>query len=349
MNPLEIDDNEAEDLLTPQTETEERAFDVTLRPKRLDEFIGQAKLKEKLGIFIEAAKIRREPTEHVLFYGPPGLGKTTLAHIIAEEMGVKIRATSGPALERVGDIASILTNLENGDILFIDEIHRINKTVEEVLYPAMEEFALDIVIGKGPSARTVRLDLPRFTMIGATTRLSLLSAPLRDRFGATFHLEPYAAEELTGIVRRSAAILGHNLTGEASEIIAGRSRGTPRIANRLLKRARDYAAVRRAGVLDAEAATAALALLEIDEHGLDPMDRLILETIICKFGGGPVGIQTLAAATSEEIDTLELVHEPYLMRLGFLDRTPRGRVATERAYRHLNVEPPPSGDAAAPL
>jgi len=331
---------EVEALLEPEIEPGEAAFDVTLRPKRLEEFVGQAKLKEKLGIFVEAAKKRQETPEHVLFYGPPGLGKTTLSHIISEELGVKIRSTSGPALERVGDIASILTNLEPGDILFIDEIHRMNKTIEEVLYPAMEEFALDIVIGKGPSARTVRLDLPHFTMIGATTRLSLLSAPLRDRFGATFHLEEYAQNELSQIVERSARILGTQIDKSAADVVASRSRGTPRIANRLLKRVRDFAEVRNDGLLSESASREALTMLEIDEHGLDRMDRQILETIIIKFRGGPVGVQTLAAATSEEIETLEAVHEPYLMRLGLIDRTPRGRVATSRAYEHLNIDQP---------
>jgi holliday junction DNA helicase RuvB len=329
-----------ENLLEPRAEADEQVLDLTLRPKRLCEFVGQAKLRENLGIFIEAAKRRSEPIEHVLLYGPPGLGKTTLAHIIAEEMGVRVRTTSGPALERVGDIASILTNLENGDVLFIDEIHRLNKVVEEVLYPAMEEFALDIVIGKGPSARTVRLDLPRFTLIGATTRMSLLSAPLRDRFGATYHLDFYLPEELATIIKRSALILGAELPDDAAALIASRSRGTPRIANRLLKRVRDYAEVKAGGRIDAETAEAALTMLEIDRHGLDRTDRLILLTIIEKFSGGPVGLQTIAAATSEEIETIETVHEPFLIQLGFLNRTPRGRMATEHAYRHLNIAPP---------
>jgi len=329
-----------ENILEPHAEAEEKVFDLTLRPKRLCEFVGQSKLRENLGIFIEAAKRRNEPIEHVLLYGPPGLGKTTLAHIIAEEMGVRVRTTSGPALERVGDIASILTNLENGDVLFIDEIHRLNKVVEEVLYPAMEEFALDIVIGKGPSARTVRLDLPRFTLIGATTRMSLLSAPLRDRFGATYHLDFYLPEELATIIKRSALILGTELPDDAAALIASRSRGTPRIANRLLKRVRDFAEVKAGGRMDAETAETALAMLEIDRHGLDRTDRLILLTIIEKFSGGPVGLQTIAAAISEEIETVETVHEPFLLQLGFLNRTPRGRVATEHAYRHLNLQPP---------
>jgi len=329
-----------EDLLEPRADKEEQVFDMTLRPKRLSEFVGQKKLRENLDIFLEAAKRRGEPIEHVLLYGPPGLGKTTLAHIIGEEMGVRVRTTSGPALERVGDIASILTNLEKGDVLFIDEIHRLNKVIEEVLYPAMEEFALDIVIGKGPSARTVRLDLPRFTLIGATTRMSLISAPLRDRFGATHHLDFYDPDELTTIIKRSALILGAELPDDAAELIASRSRGTPRIANRLLKRVRDFAEVRTGGRIDAASAEAALNMLEIDRHGLDRTDRLILLTIIQKFGGGPVGVQTIAAATSEEIETIETVHEPFLIQLGFLNRTPRGRVATEHAYRHLNLAVP---------
>jgi Holliday junction DNA helicase RuvB len=336
-----------EALLDRHAEVGEKALDLTLRPRLLDEFVGQAKLKEKLVIFVEAARRREEPPEHVLFYGPPGLGKTTLSHIIAEELGVKIRCTSGPALERVGDLASILTNLEPGDVLFIDEIHRLHKTIEEVLYPAMEEFALDIVIGKGPSARTVRLDLPRFTLVGATTRLSLLSAPLRDRFGVTLRLDPYDSGELAQIAKRNAALLGFDIDEAAAGVIAARSRGTPRIANRLLRRARDFAEVRNAGVLDCAAAEAALAMLEIDECGLDPFDRQLLHTIIVKFSGGPVGLQTLAAATSEETETLEAVHEPYLMRLGFLNRTSRGRIATPRAYEHLNLDPPPGSDDAA--
>lgn len=338
-----------EALLEPAIGAGEQAFDMTLRPKRLEDFVGQKKLRENLEIFIGAAKMRGEPLEHVLLYGSPGLGKTTLAHIIGEELGVKVRTTSGPALERVSDIASILTNLGKGDILFVDEIHRMNKTIEEVLYPAMEEYALDIVIGKGPSARTVRLDIPPFTLIGATTRLSLLSSPLRDRFGSTYHLEFYEPEELASIVTRSASILGMELPAEAAALIASRSRGTPRIANRLLKRVRDYADVRAGGKMSATTAAQALAMLEIDEHGLDETDRTILRTIISKFGGGPVGVQTLAAATSEEIETLELVHEPYLLKLGFLARTPRGRVATEHAYRHLGLAMPASMDSRAKL
>jgi len=337
---IKVIERESENVLEPQAEAEEKTFDMTLRPKRLREFVGQQKVRENLNILIEAAHLRGEPLEHVLFYGPPGLGKTTLAHIIAEELGVKCRVTSGPALERVGDIASILTNLENGDVLFIDEIHRMNRVIEEVLYPAMEEFALDIVIGKGPSARTVRLDLPRFTLIGATTRLSLISSPLRDRFGATYHLEYYGMEELATIIKRSATLLNLEVTDEVAQVIASRSRGTPRIANRLLRRVRDYAAVRNAGLLNPESAETALRMLEIDRYGLDATDRRILETIIAKFNGGPVGVQTLAAATSEEIETIELVHEPFLLQLGFLHRTPRGRMATDLAYDHLNIPRP---------
>lgn len=327
----------AENLLEPMLEPTEQAYDLTLRPKRLADFVGQKKLRENLDIFIAAAKMRNEPIEHVLFYGPPGLGKTTLAHIMAEEMGVHVRTTSGPALERVGDLASILTNLEKNDILFVDEIHRMNKTIEEVLYPAMEEFALDIIIGKGPSARTVRLDIPRFTLIGATTRLSLISAPLRDRFGATHHLEYYDREELGRIISRSASIIGAGVPDAAAALIASRSRGTPRIANRLLKRVRDYADVKAGGLINAETAEAALSMLEIDVHGLDVIDRRILTLIIEKFNGGPVGLQTIAAATSEDLETVETVHEPFLLQLGFLQRTPRGRVATEHAYKHLGI------------
>lgn len=331
---------ETEKLLEPQAEAEEKTFDLTLRPKRLAEFVGQEKLRENMGIFIEAARLRGEPLEHVLFYGPPGLGKTTLAHIIAEELGVKCRVTSGPALERVGDIASILTNLERGDVLFVDEIHRMNRVIEEVLYPAMEDYALDIVIGKGPSARTVRLDLPRFTLIGATTRLSLISSPLRDRFGATYHLDYYSVPELTTIIRRSATILGMEISLDVAEVIATRSRGTPRIANRLLRRVRDFATVRNFGRMDAAAADEALKMMEIDPHGLDAADRRLLEAIIHKFAGGPVGVQTLAAAVSEETETIELVQEPFLLQSGFLQRTPRGRVATDLAYDHLRLPRP---------
>ncbi|MFH1047940.1 MAG: Holliday junction branch migration DNA helicase RuvB [Patescibacteria group bacterium] len=333
---------EHDHVLAPELKGDEGRFDNALRPKMLKEFVGQQKLRTNLTIFIEAAKKRGEPVEHVLLYGPPGLGKTTMAHIIAGEVGANIRTTSGPALERVGDIAAILTNLEPNDVLFVDEIHRMNKVIEEVLYPAMEEFALDIVIGKGPSARTVRLDLPPFTLIGATTRLSLISSPLRDRFGATHKLEFYNTEELTSIITRSAGILTTDIEAEAAELIASRSRGTPRIANRLLKRVRDFADVRSNGRIDTTTADAALKMLEIDDLGLDRADRIIIETIINKFGGGPVGLQTVAAATSEETETIETVHEPYLIQLGFLQRTPRGRIATPRAYEHLGLPYPQS-------
>ncbi len=334
------DNQEHEHLLAPDLEKDEGGFDNSLRPKKLEEFVGQPKLKENLEIFIEAARKRGEPVEHVLLYGPPGLGKTTLAHIIAGEVGANIRTTSGPALERVGDIAAILTNLEPNDILFVDEIHRMNKVIEEVLYPAMEEFALDIVIGKGPSARTVRLDIPPFTLIGATTRLSLISSPLRDRFGATHKLDFYGTDDLSRILKRNAAVLNAEMDDDAASLVASCSRGTPRIANRLLKRVRDFAEVKADGRIDTKVARAALDMLEIDRHGLDGADRAILETIIEKFGGGPVGLQTLAAAISEEAETIELVHEPFLMQLGFLRRTPRGREATARAYGHLGIKVP---------
>jgi Holliday junction DNA helicase RuvB len=334
------ENQEHEHLLTPNLEKDEGGFDNSLRPKKLEDFVGQPKLKENLEIFIEAAKKRGEPVEHVLLYGPPGLGKTTLAHIIAGEVEANIRTTSGPALERVGDIAAILTNLEPNDILFVDEIHRMNKVIEEVLYPAMEEFALDIVIGKGPSARTVRLDIPPFTLIGATTRLSLISSPLRDRFGATHKLDFYNTEDLSRILKRNSGVLNTQMDETAAELVASCSRGTPRIANRLLKRVRDFAEVKADGRIDDKVAKTALDMLEIDRHGLDSADRGILETIIKKFNGGPVGVQTLAAAVSEEPDTIELVHEPFLMQLGFLRRTSRGREATERAYEHLGIKMP---------
>lgn len=326
--------------LAPEAPPEEQAFEASLRPKSLAEFVGQEKLKDNLGIFMAAAKKREEPIEHVLLCGNPGLGKTTLAHIIAHEMKANIKVTSGPALERVGDLAAILTNLEVGDVLFIDEVHRMNKVIEEVLYPAMEDFALDLVIGKGPTARTLRLTINRFTIIGATTRMSLLSAPLRDRFGSTYHLNFYTEEDLEKILNRSAKILEVKLDAEATKILASRARRTPRVANRLLKRVRDYAQVMGDGRISPALAEAALAKLEIDAVGLDESDRRILETIISKFSGGPVGLSALAAATSEEIATIEEIYEPYLLQLGLINRTPRGRIATARAYEHLGLPVP---------
>lgn len=322
-------------VVEPKEKDEDVVFDTTLRPKKLDEYIGQERVKGNLRIAMEAAKKRKESIEHVLLHGSPGLGKTTLAHIIAHEMGANIRVTSGPAIERAGDLAAILTNLEAGDVLFIDEIHRLNRTIEEILYPAMEEFALDLVIGKGPAARTIRLDVPRFTLIGATTRVSLLSGPLRDRFGMVYHLNFYEPEDIEKIIDRSARILKITTETTAKTEIAKRSRRTPRIANRLLKRVRDYAQVKHNGAITIAIAQDALNHLEVDEFGLDEIDRRLLETIITKFGGGPVGSNTIAAATSEDVATLEEVYEPFLMQIGFLDRTPRGRVATKLAYEHL--------------
>ncbi len=323
-----------------EVKEDEQRLENTLRPSRLSDFIGQHELKTSLGIFIDAAKGRNEPIEHILLYGNPGLGKTTLAHIIGAEMGANVRITSGPALERVGDLAAILSNLERGDVLFIDEIHRMNKTIEEVLYPAMEDFALDLVVGKGPSARTLRLTLEPFTVIGATTRLSLLSAPLRDRFGSTFHLNYYGDEDMARIISRSANILSVNIDPESSMAIATRARKTPRIANRLLKRVRDYAQIKHNGAITPATAAAALDMLAIDPLGLDSVDRHLLLTIIEKFNGGPVGLSTLAAATQEEMETIEEIYEPFLLQLGFLERTPRGRMATARAYEHLGRKRP---------
>ena len=311
--------------------------DVSLRPKTLEDYIGQDKAKENLKIYIDAAKLRGESLDHVLLYGPPGLGKTTLSNIIATEMGVNIRVTSGPAIEKQGDLAALLTNLSEGDVLFIDEIHRLNRSVEEILYPAMEDYALDIIIGKGPSARSIRIDLPRFTLIGATTRAGQLTTPLRDRFGVVLKLELYTPEQLATIVTRSAGILGIDINRNGAYEIASRSRGTPRIANRLLKRVRDFAQVMGKDIIDEEIASYALSKLDIDELGLDATDRRMLETIIRFYDGGPVGLDTLAATIGEEAITLEDVYEPYLMQIGFLSRTPRGRCVTSLAYEHLGL------------
>ncbi len=311
--------------------------ELSLRPRKLTEYIGQEKAKENLSIFIDAAKLRGEPLDHVLLHGPPGLGKTTLSGIIANEMGVNLRVTSGPAIEKPGDLAALLTNLSENDILFVDEIHRLNRSVEEILYPAMEDFAIDIIIGKGPSANSIRLDLPHFTLIGATTRAGQLSAPLRDRFGVSLRLELYTPEELARIVTRSATILGMEIDPQGAAEIASRSRGTPRIANRFLRRVRDFAQVMGDGVITREAADLALSRLEVDKLGLDAVDRRMLTAIIQNYSGGPVGLETLAATIGEEAITLEDVYEPYLMQLGFLTRTPRGRCATQLAYEHLHI------------
>lgn len=323
-------------LIDPHTEdNEEQQIEITLRPQTLGEFVGQQHIKDPLSISIQAAQKREETIEHVLLYGNPGLGKTTLAHIIAKEMGVNIRQTAGPALERVGDLAAILSNLEQGDVLFIDEIHRLNRSVEETLYSAMEDYALDIIIGKGPAARTLRMPLEKFTLIGATTKLNLLSSPLRDRFGHIYHLNFYEHIDIEHILNRNAKLLEVEIEPNATQTIASRARRTPRVANRLLKRVRDYAEVRHDGIINNEIAEQALKMLSVDEHGLDEVDRKILSSIIEKFGGGPVGLNTLAAAVAEEMDTIENIYEPYLLQLGMIERTPRGRKATRKAYEHL--------------
>jgi Holliday junction DNA helicase RuvB len=327
-------------IVTAHLMMEDQAVEYSLRPRYLAEYIGQSQVKDNLKIYIEAAKMRREPLDHVLLYGPPGLGKTTLSNIIANELGVNIRTTSGPAIERPGDLAAILTNLQENDVLFIDEIHRLQRTVEEVLYPAMEDFALDFIIGKGPSARSVRLDLPKFTLIGATTRAGLLSAPLRDRFGVVSRLEYYTEDELTYIVTRTSEIFGVGMVGEASREIARRARGTPRIANRLLKRVRDHAQVRGDGIITVEVARDALERIQVDLMGLDNVDHKMLRSMIQNYSGRPVGLDTIAASIGEESQTIEDVYEPYLMQIGFLQRTPRGRIVTAAAYRHLGLPVP---------
>ncbi|PIP28024.1 MAG: Holliday junction branch migration DNA helicase RuvB [Candidatus Moranbacteria bacterium CG23_combo_of_CG06-09_8_20_14_all_35_22] len=325
-------------ITSSKEQPEEISFDITLRPQNFHDYVGQVKVKKNLDILIQAAKKRKESIEHVLLYGPAGLGKTTLANIIAKEMGVAIKTTSGPAIERVGDFGSILTNLSDGDILFIDEIHRLNKSIEEILYPAMEDYKLDIIIGKGPSARTIQLDLPKFTLIGATTKLGSISNPLRNRFGAVHRLEFYANEEIKKILERSAKIL--NVTADESglEKISECARCTPRVANRLLKRVRDFSQIKNHAIINKEVAIEALEMIDVDPLGLEPADKQILRVIIEKFGGGPVGLGTIAAATSEEIKTIEDVYEPYLIQIGFLARTPRGRIATESAYNHLGIK-----------
>ena len=338
---MAITDSNEERIVSTGETNADTEIEYTLRPKILSEYIGQTKAKENLKVFIEAAKMRGEPLDHVLLYGPPGLGKTTLAGIIANEMGVNIRITSGPAIEKPGDLAALPTNLSQDDILFVDETHRMSRSVEEILYPAMEDYALDIIIGKGPSARSIRLDLPKFTLIGATTKAGALAAPLRDRFGVISRLEMYKPNELKTIIKRSASILNIDIDDEGASEIARRSRGTPRIANRLLKRVRDFAQLSQDGVISKELADHALNKMEIDDHGLDAIDKRMLLTVINQYGGGPVGVETLAATIGEETDTIEDVYEPYLMQIGFINRTPRGRVVTPSAYEHFGI---PFGD-----
>ncbi len=332
--------NNEERLVEPEAGSEEQQLEVTLRPQILGDFVGQEQIKQNLGISIQAAKKRGEPLEHILLYGNPGLGKTTLAHIIAREMGGNIKVTAGPALEKVGDLAAILSNLQEGEILFIDEIHRLNKSIEEVLYPALEDYSLDIILGKGPAARTIRMPLNKFTLIGATTKLSMITGPLRDRFGHTFHLNFYEEGDIEKIVKRNAGILNVSLDDESSKLISSRARRTPRIANRLLKRIRDVAEVEAEGKIDKKVTSRTFGMLGVDEFGLDDIDRRMLTTLIEKFRGGPVGLNTLAAAIGEEMDTIETIYEPYLLQIGFLERTPRGRKATGAAYQHLGFEEP---------